>query len=290
MLTPIPRTRSVPWPVSCSRSASRSPTRGISWSGCSPTSWSRSVVASMVPPSVHTASWVRLRPTAAARTTPACSARRSVPAGRPPVAVSASSTSRPARASALTRAVTAVRDSPVTRPSALRVVARPLRISAKQSPGVGAAARGALMSLMYRTMPCMNADVSLAWCSPSRAGRPSSSSQLPVAAPVFSRGRSCPHPPRLPTGPAARSPRSRPVTSWSSAAPVTSPPASCCPRCTSATGTVSCPRTPGSWPPRARGWTTPASVTRCAASFPASCPTTSSTRRCSRASCAGSST
>ena len=64
-------------------------------------------------------------------------------AGRPPVADSSSpSSTSPASASAVRRALTAVRESPVARPRAPRVAACPERISASTSPAVAAGRTG----------------------------------------------------------------------------------------------------------------------------------------------------
>ena len=96
-----------------------------------------------MPSSAHTESCERLRPTAIPRTSPAALLRTSVVAGRPPVADSSSpSSTRPASASAVRRALTAVRESPVARPRAPRVAACPERISASTSPAVAAGRTG----------------------------------------------------------------------------------------------------------------------------------------------------
>ena len=143
MLRPTARTSFVRRPASLSRSANPAATWGIRSSGAAPTSWSSSVVASTPPSRSQTPSWVRLRPIAPASTTPASWLNRSPTGGRPPVegtrsvsSESTPSTTRPDSSSAPTRAATAVRDRPVTRPRSLRVRARPSRIREKTSPAV----------------------------------------------------------------------------------------------------------------------------------------------------------
>jgi len=83
------------------------------------------------------ASRIRLWPIEAASTTPPEALKLSLPAGLPPVeSIVASSTMRPAAASWLTRAVTAVRDNPVTRPISDRLFPWPDRISWRIWPAV----------------------------------------------------------------------------------------------------------------------------------------------------------
>ena len=133
MDSPTARTASGDRPTLASRSPKAATTCGISSSAAGPTSWSRSTDASTAPSRSHTPSWVRLRPIAPASTTPAARLNRRWTGGRPPVdgprsSGSAPSTTSPESSSAPSRAATAVRDSPVIRPTSLRVSARPSRI------------------------------------------------------------------------------------------------------------------------------------------------------------------
>ena len=84
MLRPTARTWSGVRPTEARSSPKTVTARGISTSGDSSTSCSRSRAASTVPSRSHTPSWVRLRPMAPASTTPASRSKRSRTGGRPP--------------------------------------------------------------------------------------------------------------------------------------------------------------------------------------------------------------
>src|ERR1700694_668165 len=117
-------------------------------SGPTPTSWSYFVRASPSPARLQIASRVRLRPMAAASTTPASALNESSVGGRPPVEEPSSrSTTRPFAVNADTLAATAVRESPVRRRISARVVATPSRISVNTSPAVGGALYRLIMGI-----------------------------------------------------------------------------------------------------------------------------------------------
>src|SRR6478735_4310866 len=140
MLSPTARAAAAGRPSSSRRAMNPATTCGISSSAEDPTSWSRSEVSSTIPSRSQTPSWVRLRPIAPDSTTPASLLNRSRTGGRPAEVGSRSSstpsTTSPESSRAPILAATAVRERPVTRPTSLRVSARPSRTREKTSPVV----------------------------------------------------------------------------------------------------------------------------------------------------------
>ena len=140
MLRPTPRTSSSRRPVSSSSASRRLAISGINSWGPMPISWSTSAIVRTTPARLQTPSWVRLRPIAAASTTPASALKTSRAGGRPPVdGASARSSTKPRACSVETRAATAVRDRPVRRPTSARVLTAPSRIRPNTSPAVAGA-------------------------------------------------------------------------------------------------------------------------------------------------------
>ena len=187
----------------------------------------------------------------------------------------------PTRARQPTRAATAVRDRPVTRPISLRVPAWPSRTSENTSPVVAGPGLVDMASLKH---PRVSRFTQLThFCLPKVIIRLAKTylclrwsliQSVLLERPLMSPSTG---PPQLP----APSPS---PTSSSSAAPATWPSASCCPRSTCATATASCPPRPGSSPCHVPVSTSPATATRSEASCRGSSAPTSSTRPPSTAS------
>ncbi len=147
---PMPRIVASSTPAVSSSFSSRMTASESRCSGPAEAGMSTTSSASTVPDRSHTAALDRLTPTDSASTVPPAALNSRRAAGRPPVAAApTTSVTRPSASSRSTRAATAVRDRPVSRPISVRVPATPSRTSRKISPAVA----GALVGVRPRIRP-----------------------------------------------------------------------------------------------------------------------------------------